>query len=116
MDINEILMNVLTPLYSKVAPKVYVGNEKTYCVFNYFTMGDDYGDDNPGHERYHIQIHVFFPLGFNSLSTIRQTKQAVTSAGFTWPTSEDASDEDRQHIVLECEYAMEAELNGNDGN
>lgn len=116
MEINEILMNTLTHIFSKVAPHEYVGKEKTYCVFNYFTLGDDYGDDNPGHERYLVQIHLFFPLPTNSLSTIKQTKRALADAGFTWPSTTDASDEDGQHIVLECEYAKEVDLDGDDGN
>ena len=43
------------------------------------------------------------------LFVIRQVsfnfRQALFQAGFTWPRSEDASDQDGRHFVFECETA-----------
>ncbi len=74
-----------------------------YYTFSVSSRGDDFADDEPGCERCQITVHYFAPLAENTVARIKQTKQALHTAGFTWPSSIDASDEDGQHIVFECE-------------
>jgi len=85
------------------------GAEETYITYNYFTTPDDFGDDEPGHEVYSVQVHLFCPPGVNSLATRRKIKKALKAADFTYPRYTDATDLDGQHHIFECMIAAEAE-------
>ena len=74
-----------------------------YYTFVCQSFGDDFGDDEPGCERWLVSVHLFAPLGESCLEQVRATKQALFRAGFTWPRCTDATDRDGQHYVLECE-------------
>ena len=74
-----------------------------YYTFFCESFGDDYGDDEPGCERCLVSVHLFAPLGESCLEQVRKTKGALFRAGFTWPRCTDATDQDGQHYVLECE-------------
>ena len=52
-----------------------------------------------------VSVHFFAPLDENVTARVRKTKAALYQAGFTWPRSEDASDQDGRHFVFECETA-----------
>lgn len=88
-----------------VKPNVYTGEATTYYTFNYNTMGANFADDAPGHERYFIQVHFVCPVNYDSVSRRVEIKNNLFDAGFTWPSMTDVSDSDRQHWVFECEYA-----------
>lgn len=83
---------------------------ETYFVFNYSTFGADYADDDPGAERYLVQVHLFAPLASNPTGIVKQAKKALHNAGFLWPETQNASDNTGRHIVLETEYATGAEV------
>lgn len=74
-----------------------------YYTFSCASFGADYGDDMPGHERWLVHVHFFAPLGENWNKRVRETKRALSAAGFTWPEFTDATDQDGQHFVFECE-------------
>lgn len=74
-----------------------------YYAFSCSSFGADFGDDVPGCERCLVTVHFFAPLGENCIQRVRQTKRALFAAGFTWPQAVDATDQDGQHIVFECE-------------
>lgn len=74
-----------------------------YYTFNCDSIGADFGDDGPGHERWLVQVHLFAPLGENCIRRAGATKRALFAAGFTWPGVVDATDQDGQHYVFECE-------------
>lgn len=74
-----------------------------YYTFSCESFGDDYGDDEPGCERCLVSVHLFAPLGESCLEQVRKTKGALFRAGFTWPRCTDATGQDGQHYVLECE-------------
>lgn len=74
-----------------------------YYTFSCESFGDDWGDDEPGCERCLVSVHLFAPLGESCLEQVRRTKGALLRAGFTWPHCTDATDQDVQHYVLECE-------------
>ncbi|MDE7054496.1 MAG: hypothetical protein K2O84_06725 [Oscillospiraceae bacterium] len=74
-----------------------------YYTFSCTSSGDDFGDDLPGCERWRVSVHFFAPLDENVTERVRKTKAALFQAGFTWPRSEDASDQDERHFVFECE-------------
>jgi len=81
---------------------------ETYIVFNYYTLPADYADDEPGHEIIYAQVHLFCPAGKNSLVMRRKIKKAVHEAGFTFPSTVDATDADGQHHIFECTLAVVA--------
>ena len=74
-------------------------------MFNHNTFGDDYGNNVPQHERALIQVHLFCPHEFNSVSSRKSIKMALLGAGFTYPNMTDASDKEGQHWVFECQSA-----------
>lgn len=74
-----------------------------YYTFSCESFGDDFGDDEPGCERWLVSVHLFAPLDENCTRRARETKRALFAAGFTWPRSTDATDRDGQHLVFECE-------------
>lgn len=105
-----------------VEPGIYTGSAETYYTFNFDSMGTNYADDEPNHERYLVQVHFFCPAGTNSLARRKLTKQRLYAAGFSWPSetqvepgekSSSSADTDsvlRQHYVYECELMEEVEL------
>lgn len=74
-----------------------------YYTFSCGSVGDDFGDDAPGCERCPVQVHLFAPLNHNCIRQVKKTKQVLFAAGFTWPSVIDATDQDGQHYVFECE-------------
>lgn len=78
---------------------------RRYYTFVVQSLGDAYGDDEPGCERWLVQVHLFAPLAENCILRAAQTKKALLRAGFTWPSMVDATDQDGQHYVFECETA-----------
>ena len=86
-----------------------------YYTFSCSSAGADFGDDEPGCERWMVNVHFFAPLRGKISRRVQQTKKALFRAGFTWPRAVDAGDQEGQHIVFECEIAEEVEPDGEDG-
>lgn len=105
MSVDAQIKSALEAFGDPIENAIFHGKEERYYVFNYSTVGADYADDGPGHERYLIQVHLFAPLRENITQRIKQTKRALFDAGFTWPELVNASDEEGRHIVFECETA-----------
>lgn len=76
-----------------------------YYAFSCRSFGGAFGDDEPDCERWLVTVHLFAPLTENCVRRARETKRALFAAGFTWPQYTDATDEDGQHLVFECETA-----------
>lgn len=87
---------------------------RRYFTFVCQSVGDAYGDDEPGCERWLVQVHLFAPLGENCIRRAGATKRALFAAGFTWPRMVDATDQDGQHYVFECETAAGVPEMGNE--
>lgn len=112
MSIDKKIRDAVISFGDPVENGVYQGEAKSYYTFNYESLGTDFGDDEPGHERYIIQLHYFAPFGVNITQRIRQTKQAIFAAGFTWPEVVNADEENTRHRVFEFEGAEGAEVHG----
>ena len=80
-----------------------------YYAFNYTTFGAAHRDNAPGYLRHLIQVHFFCPLNYDSVSRARQTRRALIKAGFTYPSTVNATDGCGRHTVLECEFIEEAD-------
>ena len=81
-----------------------------YYTFVCDSFGDAWGDDEPGCERCPVSVHLFAPLNENCIQQVKTTKQALFAAGFTWPRVVDATNQDGQHYVFECEGIQEVEV------
>ena len=106
MNINQTLKDAMDPIAPTEAD-AYEGKKSVYITFNYGTTPVNFGDDEPEHERVSIQVHLYAPLGFDTVKKRREIKKAIVSAGMTWPTYTNASDKDGQHHVFECEAVQE---------
>ena len=84
-----------------------------YYTFTCSSFGDDFGDDEPGCERWLVNVHYFAPLYNEDIQgRVKKTKRALHRAGFTWPSCTDASDQDGKHVVFECQIVEGVELDG----
>ena len=102
MSINQTLKSALTPIAPAEAD-VYEGSEAVYITFEYSSLPDDFGDDEPSHERFLVSVHLYAPNGINTLDRRRAIKKALCDAGATWPEYENASDKNGQHHIFDCE-------------
>ena len=102
MSINSTLKAALNPIAPAEAD-VYGGDAAVYIAFGYNSLGADFGDDAPSHERFLVQVHLYAPNSYNTINKRREIKKALAEAGATWPIYENASDKDGQHHVFECE-------------
>ena len=103
---SEKLQTALnTVLPGAVFPHVFTGENTEYFVWNYSVLPTLWADSRPYAARYLVQAHYYCPHGKNPRETLVAAERALVDYGFTWPSLTDASDEDGQHWVLECEYA-----------
>lgn len=108
MTVDELLVRALEPILPVQASDYELtdeGDEAEYITFNYTTNPDDFGDDDPEHEIYSVQVHLFMPSGMPSLEKRARIKKALIRAGFTHPRTTDATDADGQHHIFECQIA-----------
>ena len=105
MSVDKKIRDALLGFGDPVENGIYTGRAERYYTFNYDTLGADYGDDAPLHERYLCQVHYFAPTAENVTARVRATKEALVKAGFTFPAVENADDADGRHRVFECETA-----------
>lgn len=109
VSVEARIVDALRPFGDPVEKSLlYAASNKRprrYYTFTVQSFGDAYGDDEPGCERWLVQVHLFAPLAENCIRRAAQTKKALFEAGFTWPSMVDATDQDGQHYVFECETA-----------
>ncbi len=102
MNVNSVLTSLFSGLLPTAAD-TYKGKATEYIVFNYTTIPADFGDDDAGHYRYLVQVHLYAPHEKNTLAYRREITRRLVSADFTRPTVAPASDANGQHYVFECE-------------
>lgn len=107
MSINSTLKAALAPV-APVEADTYEGDKAVYITFGYNSIPDDFGDDEPAHERFLVTVHLYAPTGYNTLAQRRAIKRALSDAGTTWPSMVNTSDKDGQHLAFECELVAAA--------
>ncbi len=105
LSIEKKIKDAIEPLGYSVYPNNYDGDDETYFVFNHNTVPGDFGNNVPQHERALIQVHLFCPHTFNSVTLRKNIKKNLSDAGFSWPYMTNASEKDNQHYTFECEDA-----------
>lgn len=104
-SVSEVLQAALETVYGdNVFPDVYVGTAEEYVVWNYSIIPEIWADSTPHAARYLVQVHLYSPREKNPAEAILELDRALWAAGFTWPSVTNASDEEGQHHVLQCEY------------
>ena len=117
MSIEAIITSALTALNLPAQKHPFTPDKNNkrpsrYFTYNIYTAGADHADNEPQHEVARIMVHYFCPLEENSVSMERRVKKALSGAGTTYPHKTDASDENGQHIVFECEFAEGVDADG----
>ena len=109
-SIEKRLTDALTPIGWDLAVTVYKGSADRYLVIRHGDHPISHGDDRPGALRILVYVDIYCPLDFNPVATVNAVRRALFNAGMTYPTTEDASDDDCRHIVVECEAIGSPEL------
>lgn len=116
MSVEERLVKALEPFGIPVERGLLYAAAKDlperYYTFSIERHGDDYADDEPGAERCQVTVHLFAPLAGSLNRQVKDTKKALQKAGFTWPSSVDATDKEGQHYVFECQIEEGIEDDG----
>jgi len=104
LNINQRIINTVSPIVSTVVPDYYDGSNSTYAVFVANEIPNSYGDNVALTVRYLVTLNLFMPKKTNPFETKRLICKALESAGFTYPTVTNLSDADGMHLVFECKY------------
>lgn len=113
MTVNEKIMQALKPLGIPVVADFSGGGEKEYITFN--CASDEAAlsaDDGPVEVVASMQIHYFLPMDRDYLSIKKQIRNALFSAGLTYPSVEHLTEPEGniRHLIFECEIANDDEL------
>ena len=112
MNVAELLKSTLEkfgdPVYGSDAFKSGESKkDKQYYTFSLYTQGANFADNSPQAEVVTATINFFCPHTAPIETRRKQTKEALFAAGFTWPSSTDASDTTGRNIVFECQIETE---------
>ena len=103
MSVDEAIMSALSDILP-VYPNKYTGELLEYIVFDYTVVPSVFADRAPRAARYLVNIHHYLPEKEDPTEKRSTISHALFAAGFTWPYITNASDDDGQHYVFECEY------------
>ena len=104
MNLDERIKTALDGVCDVIVPQVYTGDAQEYIVFNYSEYPLEFADDEPQEVGYSIQVHLFMPLKVNPNTKKESIKTALFSAGFTYPSIQDVTENERQHYAFMSTY------------
>lgn len=103
MSVNEILRAALAPTGLICVPDTHVPGADTYYTFSYNVVPEAWGNNSPDAEICDVSVHLWGPVDKNLLALRERTRRLLRGAGLTSPFEIDASDEDGQHFLYECQ-------------
>ena len=106
MTLYQRLSTALKPLGIPVQPDVDTKNRERCIVFHYDLRPVQFAGNRPCWYKALVQVHLFLPLGEDGVVLQGRVIRALAQAGFTWPEVVDATDEEGQHKVFECELLL----------
>lgn len=107
MSVASDIRSALAATGLTIAKGTYTGTNASYITFNYSTNPDKFAADSPQYELYLIQVHLITPATVNTTSLESQIKALLVAAGYTYPTTIDASEDPAEsHIVFETEIEV----------
>ena len=95
-DLNQRIIEAVGPVAGVCVPDLYLGEQETYCTFNFTELPEGLGDNGMRAVRYLVQVA-------ESVAIRRQLRAALLAADFTPPSITNATDELSQHYVYEFE-------------
>ena len=104
MNLDARIRTALAGICDVVVPQVYTGTATEYIVFNYSEYPLEFADNAPHTVGYSIQVHLFMPLKANPNTIKNSIQNALFTAGFSYPSIQDVTDEEGQHYVFLTEY------------
>lgn len=106
----EKIIAAIEPFGFPYASDIYDGSEERYFVYNY---ADErpvfYADDAPEAVKASMMVHLYLPAGENFIALKNQIRAALFSKGFTYPEVTVLRENDKRHIVFECDIEEEEE-------
>lgn len=103
-NVDDALQTALRPLGLPVYPVLYTGEDLEYIVTNHNAIPRVDAERIP-HAALHLcTVRYFLPWKKNPNPMILRISQALSDAGFTWPSVTEASDSEGQIYALECRY------------
>ena len=104
MNLDARIRTALTGICDVVVPQVYTGDAQEYIVFNYSEYPLEFADNAPHTVGYSIQVHLFMPLKANPNAKKNNIQNSLFTAGFSYPSIQDVTDEEGQHYVFLTTY------------
>ena len=103
MNVNETLKTMFSDLLP-VAADTYKGKATEYIVFNYSEYPLEFADNAPHTVGYSVQVHLFMPLKANPNTMKNSIQNSLFTAGFSYPSIQDVTDEEGQHYVFQTTF------------
>lgn len=110
MSMDSLVRAALLPIVPIVQPQQYDGEALEYITYVCTTLPELPAEGRPAALRYLLQISWYLPHGVNPNEKKRQIAEELWAAGLTYPSVTDASDEEGQHYVFECEGAEDGHV------
>lgn len=104
MNLNQRIREALAGICDVIVPQVYTGDATEYIVFNYSEYPLEFADNAPHTVGYSVQVHYFCPLKKNPNAIKDDIQNSLFTAGFSYPSIQDVTDEEGQHYVFQCTY------------
>lgn len=104
MNLDQRIKNALDGICDVIVPQVYTGDAQKYIVFNYSEYPLEFADNAPHTVGYSVQVHLFMPLKTNPNTMKNNIQNSLFTAGFSYPSIQDVTDEEGQHYVFMSTY------------
>lgn len=104
MTAFEKIVQAIKPFGFPYSPDLYQGPAKTYFVYNYADeRGTLFADDVPGEIIASVQVHFYLPKSENFITIKNRIRKALFQMGFTFPEVTSVIEDDKRHIIFECD-------------
>lgn len=103
MILNQCIIQTLKSLGLPVAPDMGTLHRPRCLVFNYDLIPIQLANNRPTWCKALIQVHLYLPLENGGREIRRQVLEVLVDAGMTRSEIIDATNEETQHKIFECE-------------
>ena len=108
MTAFENIISAIAPFGYPYQPDIYTGEREKYFVYNYADQrGTLFADETVIAS---LQLHFYLPADENFLKVQKQIRTALFKRGFTYPEVTVIREENKRHIIFECEIEETEEL------
>lgn len=107
METEQRIINALRDLGLPVFPNIYTGEELSYFTFSFDSIPESFAEGTAVGVREMLSVHLFLPNGQSPVRIKRRTVMGLIANGATYPSITNASDEECQHYIFECEVLQE---------